>query len=90
MRRFCNPLCSVAKQNRFTSPRHVTINDRKVMVSAKSPLQSDGLIGALEIADRIWQHHQEQVLNGPRTNPFVQMGLTEPHLRAALKAKGYL
>lgn len=92
MRRFCYPpLCVVGRKDRFnSSPRYVTINGRKVMVSAKSALQSDGLIGAVEIADRIWERHQELALNGPRTNPFVAMGLTEPHLRAALQAKGYL
>ena len=90
MRRFCHPLCFVAKQNRFTTSRHLTVEGRKVLVSPNSSLQSDGLIGALEIADRIWQHHQELAENRPRTNPFVQMGLTEPHLRAALKAKGYI
>jgi hypothetical protein len=48
------------------------------------------LADALEVADRLWQHHQELAENGTRANPFVQMGVNEPHLRAALKAKGYL
>lgn len=91
MRRFCQPLCSVAKQNRFTSPRHVIVNGRKVMVSAKSSLQSDGLIAALELADRIWQGHQEALFLGrTEPNPFAWVGLNEPHLRQALRAKGYL
>ena len=48
------------------------------------------LADALEVADRLWQHHKELAENGQRANPFVQMGVNEPHLRAALKAKGYL
>ena len=59
-------------------------------MSAKSVLQSDGLAGALEIADRIWQRHQELAVNGGRENPFAAMDISEPHLRAALRAKGYL
>jgi hypothetical protein len=80
----------VAKQNRFTSARQITVNSRKVLVSAQSTLQTDALTDALEVADRIWHHHQELLQNGQRTNPFALMTLTEPHLRAALKAKGYL
>ena len=84
------PLCFVAKQNRFTSARQLTVNCRKVLVSAQSTLEPMALADALEVADRLWQHHQEMAENGTRANPFVQMGVNEPHLRAALKAKGYL
>ena len=84
------PLCFVAKQNRFTSARQLTVNGRKVLVSAQSTLESMALADALEVADRLWQHHQELAQNGQRANPFIQMGVSEPHLRAALKAKGYL
>ena len=84
------PLCFVAKQNRFTSARQLTVNGRKVLVSAQSTLEPMALADALEVADRLWQHHQEMAENGTQANPFVQMGVNEPHLRAALKAKGYL
>jgi hypothetical protein len=80
----------VAKQNRFTSARQLTVSRRKVLISAQSALGPAALADALEVADRLWQHHQELVENGQRSNPFVQMGVNEPHLRAALKAKGYL
>ena len=83
MRRFCHPLCFMAKQNRFSTPRHLIVNGHKVLVSAKSTLQPSALADALVVADRIWEHNQ---LND-QPNPF--QGLTEPHFRAALKAKGY-
>ena len=83
MRRFCNPLCFMAKQNRFSTPRHLIVNGHKVLVSAKSTLQPSALADALVVADRIWQRTQRNEL------PNQFQGLIEPHLRAALKAKGY-
>jgi hypothetical protein len=91
MRRFCHPLCSVAKQNRNTTPRHLTVNGEKIFISPKSSLQSDGLVAVLELSDRMWHRYQEELLDGyDSIHPFIRMNLTEPHLLEALRAKGYL
>ena len=43
--------------------------------------------GALRPCDRIWQAYQER---GGSEERWMFRNVTEPHLRAALKAKGYL
>jgi hypothetical protein len=55
----------MAKQNRFSTPRHLIVNGHKVLVSAKRILQPSASADALVVADRIWQHNQLNELPNP-------------------------
>ena len=93
------------RKNRLAPPPKTTINGQDIFVSAKrgpeelpaeviedllltdNASDGDKWKGELRPCDRIWQAYQER---GGSKERWMFRNVTEPNLRAALKAKGYL